>query len=120
MGLIEMMCSAYFGRLSEKRKQNWECEGDNPYEVLVDPICLEGKGHALLRTGSDYFRSQIQIDWGSFAWKCTPEELFCFLYAHETTLSWLKESEEEMIRNIKAYVAEREKEEFGVVFVEEC
>lgn len=33
-----MQCSAYFGELSEKRKHNWNCADDNPYDVLKNPI----------------------------------------------------------------------------------
>lgn len=114
-----MMCSAYFGRLSEKRKLSWDNGDDNPCDVLESRICLEGKGHDLLHSGSDYFKDRIQIDWGSFAWKCTPEEISRFLCDHKTTLSWLVKSEEELIKNVKAYIAEDENAEFGVIFIEE-
>ena len=114
-----MMCSAYFGRLSEKRKLNWDNGDDNPYDVLESRICLEGKGHDLLHSGSDYFKDRTQIDWGSFAWKCTPEEIGRFLCDHKTTLSWLVKREEELMKKVKTYIAEDENAEFGVVFIEE-
>lgn len=114
-----MMCSAYFGRLSEKRKLEWDNGEDNPYDVLESSISLVGKGHDLLRAGSEYFKDRIQIDWGSFAWKCTPEEICGFLYDYKTKLSWLIESEEELIEKVKAYIAEDINAEFGVVFIEE-
>lgn len=114
-----MMCSAYFGRLSEKRKIKWDNGDDNPYDVLESSICLEGKGHDLLHAGSDYFKDRIQIDWGSFAWKCTSEGICRFLCDYKTSLLWLNESEEELIRKIKAYIAEDKNAEFGIVFIEE-
>lgn len=113
------MCSAYFGRLSEKRKLEWDNGEDNPYDVLESSICLEGKGHDLLRAGSEYFNDRIQIDWGSIAWKCTPEEICGFLYDHKTKLSWLIESEEALIGKVKAYIADDANAEFGLVFIEE-
>ena len=115
-----MVCSAYFGILSEERKLDWDNGDDNPCGILSSQICLEGKGHDVLRAGSNYFREKIQIDWGSFAWKCTPEEICRFLCDYKTTLSWLIESEEELLNKVKAYIAENAGEEFGVVFIEEC
>ena len=47
-----MMCSAYFGELSEERKANWNHKEENPYSVLVSPISLERKGHRLLDVGN--------------------------------------------------------------------
>lgn len=114
-----MLCSAYFGAICESRRQNWEMGEDNPYKVLEDAIRLERKGHDLLSNGSRYFHDQIQVDWGSFAWKCTPEEVLRFLEDYKIDLEWLIEKEEEIIERVKQYIAERENAEFGVVFIEE-
>ena len=114
-----MKCSAYFGELSEIRRQRWEQDDTNPYEVLVSPICLEGKGHDLFSVGSKYFREKIKVDWGSFAWKCTPDEMYRFLNDHKTTLPWLIKRDEEICAKVRDYVAERGNTEYGVVFVEE-
>lgn len=115
-----MMCSAYFGELSEERKKCWNCEDHDPYHVLQTHICLERKGHELLDAGAKYFSDMIKVDWGSFAWKCTPEELYRFLNDHKTKIPWLIESEEDTLEKVKAYVEERENTEFGIVFIEEC
>lgn len=88
------MCSAYFGVLSETRKIKWNNEESNPYEVLESAICLNGKGHRLLEVGTTYFRERITIDWGSYAWKCTLEEIYRFLEDNKITISWLVEDEE--------------------------
>lgn len=92
-----MMCSAFFGELSEERKANWHHDDENPYAVLASPISLDRKGHKLLDVGNKYFRDRIQIDWGSFAWKCTQEEIIKFLNDHKETLSWLVKDDEQMI-----------------------
>ena len=114
-----MMCSAYFGELCDKRKSKWDNGDTNPYEVLDKPISLDGKGHDLLDAGNRYFHEQVQIDWGSFAWKCSAEEIIRFLTDYKETLSWLVENDEKMIEEVKSYIKERENVEFGVVFVEE-
>ena len=114
-----MMCSAYFGELSEERKANWHHNDKNPYGVLTSPISLERKGHELLYVGNKYFHDRIQVDWGSFAWKCTPEEIRRFLNDNKTTLPWLIEDDEDMIEKVEAYISERGNVAYGVVFVEE-
>lgn len=115
-----MICSAYFGVLSDKRKTNWNNGGTNPYEVLGSSISLGRIGHELLGTGAEYFREEIKIDWGSYAWKCTPDAMIRFLNDHKAAHSWLNESEEEMLEKVKVYIEESNDEEFGVVFIEEC
>ena len=114
-----MMCSAYFGELCDVRKVNWEHDDTNPYGVLVSPISLENKGHELLNDGSKYFHDRIQIDLGSFAWKCSPEEMLQFLNDYKETLSWLVEDDEKMIESVRMYIAEKGNTAYGVVFVEE-
>lgn len=115
-----MVCSAFFGELSEERKADWHYNDENPYAVLVSPISLERKGHKLLDVGNKYFRDRIQIDWGSFAWKCTAEEILRFLNDYKETLPWLVEYDEHMIESVKTYISEREDMLYGVVFVEEA
>ena len=114
-----MVCSAYFGMLSEKRKANWDNKETKPYEVLDNPINLKGKGHDVWHTGQEYFSDKIQIDWASYAWKSTSEQIIQFLTIQKTTLPWLMESEEEMIAEVKAYIKMHGNTEYGVVFIEE-
>lgn len=115
-----MMCSAYFGELCDKRKEKWNNDDTNPYAVLASPIKLEQKGHDLLSVGNKYFHDQIQVDWGSFAWKCSPEEILRFLDDYREKLPWLIEDDEALIENVKAYIEERGNVTYGVVFVEEA
>ena len=114
-----MVCTAYFGELCEARKTQWKQGDTNPYAVLISPVCLEGMGHDLLDVGSKYFRDKIQIDWGSFAWKCTPDEVYKFLNEHKTTLPWLVQKAEEIYGNVKIYVDNKGDTEYGIVFIEE-
>lgn len=115
-----MVCDAYFGEISEKCKMIWENAEVHPIEVLHEPIRLEDKGHEVLMYGSKYFNDEIQIDWGSFAWKCSPEQIYTFLDEHKCTLSWLLEGEDELIQIVKQYIERKEQTEYGVLFVEWC
>lgn len=114
-----MMCTAYFGELSETRKQIWDNKETDPYSVFQTSVQLDRKGQNLLSAGSDYFDDKIQIDWGSFAWKCTPEQVVRFLEDYKTTLPWLVKCDEASIQRVKQYIAERPNAEFGIVFIEE-
>lgn len=114
-----MMCSAYFGELCEARKEKWHCDDTSPYEVLIAPITLDRKGHKLLDEGNKYFRDKMQVDWGSFAWKCNAEEIIRFLEDNRDTLPWLVKDEEQMLESVRTYVSERGNVAYGVVFVEE-
>lgn len=113
------MCSAYFGEISETRKTNWDSNENDPYGVLQSPICLEGKGHDLLDKGSRYFYDEIKIDWGSFAWKCTREQIIAFLNDVKSTLPWMIEREEKMLQEVVAYMRDRVLQEYAIVFIEE-
>ena len=73
----------------------------------------------VLDRGSDYFSEEIKLDWGSFAWRCSAEQIKAFLHDFKTTLPWLVESEEAMIRSVETYIEEHPEAKFGVVFVEE-
>ena len=114
-----MMCSAYFGEISEERKNVWDNGDDNPHKVLASSVKLDGKGQELWSKGSEYFYDKIQIDWGSFAWKCTPNEILKFLKDHKSTLSWLEKDDFEIIKKVKDYISERPGSDFGVMFIEE-
>ena len=114
-----MICSVYFGVLSEKRKTNWNNGDTNPYEVLGSSISLDRISNELFGTGVKYFREKIKIDWGSYAWKCTTEEMIQFLNDLKVIHSWLIESVEEMLEKVKDYIAGSNSEEFGIVFIEE-
>ena len=114
-----MRCSAYFGELSEERKLNWNNEDSNPYGVLKTSINLYAKGHVLLAHGSIYFHDKIQIDWGSFAWKCTSDEIIKFLIDHKSVLSWVAKEEDNVIKKVKKYIEKQGDTEYGVIFIEE-
>lgn len=114
-----MMCSAYFGKIKGVYLENWKDRNDNPYEIFETSMDLFGKGHELLYSGDDYFFDKIKLDWGSFAWKCSKEQIMSFLQEKKTTLPWLIESEEEILEKVSNYIQEHGDVQYGVVFVEE-
>lgn len=113
-----MVCSAFFGELSEARKKEWNNKDSNPYEVLFSPISLERMAHKLLYDGDKYFSNKIQVDWGSFAWKCTPEEIYGFLFENRNDRSWTIDVDEQMVDAVKNYIVARGDVPYGVVFIE--
>ena len=114
-----MKCSAYFGELSKERKREWKYNDNNPYAVLQNPVDLGRKGYDLWEKGDSYFSDRIQIDWGSYAWKCTDKQVIDFLEETQTTLSWLIDKEKEQIRCIRQYIKEHRDTEYGIVFIED-
>lgn len=114
-----MICSAYFGELSEERKNDWKCEDDNPYNVLQNPVNLGRKAYDLWYSSKKYFEEQIQIDWASYAWKCTEAQIVSFFEETMTTLPWLVEDEKEILENVGQYIKNHGNTEYGVVFIEE-
>lgn len=61
----------------------------------------------------------MQIDWGSFAWKCNEDEIFTFLNDCKSKLPWLEKKEEELIHSVECYIMEHKNAAFAVVFIEE-
>lgn len=117
---VAMMCSAYFGEISDERKSNWYIGSNDPYSILKSRIELPGKGHELLGRGADFFHEKIQIDWGSFAWKCKKDEIIAFLNDCKSDLPWLQKKTEDLIHSVECYIMEHKNADFAVVFIEEA
>lgn len=113
-----MVCSAFFGEISETRKKNWPGVEKNPSDILISPVSLDGKGHDLLDASSKYFTDEVKVDWGSYAWKCAPEQIILFLNDYKSSLPWLQNSEKNKIQEVKNYITKHGQTEYAVVFVE--
>ena len=113
-----MMCTAYFGKISEKN--NWNHSNGSPYDILESSVELFGKGHDLLQCGDRYFNERIQVDWGSFAWKCSEQGILKFLNDNYNELPWLKEREDSLQKEVKQYIEKHGNIVYGVVFIELC
>ncbi len=100
-----MLSNVGYGALSEEWAGNWGY-GDDPFKVLA-----EWKG---LRIGFDdcgvfgwtsvHCTDEVQVDWGSYAWKCRGSELI-----------ELAQRESNYVENIEGINPERI---YGVVFIE--
>ena len=65
-----MVFRVYYGEISESRKENWDNGEKNPYDVLVSNKKISGYDWmSFLTIARKCLKDEIQIDWGSFAWK---------------------------------------------------
>lgn len=101
-----MVFRVYYGEISESRKENWDNGEENPYDVLVSNKKISGYDwmsfFAIART---YLKEEIQIDWGSFAWKGCKSDIL------KLKKDWHAKLEDETFL--------KEDVEYGVVFIEE-
>lgn len=74
-----MICEGYIRKLTENMKADWNCKIDDPYKVLEDEVEMLNNARILLDLGDDYFNDGRQIDWGSYAWRCSKTELEKFI-----------------------------------------
>jgi len=72
------MYELLIGEISEDRKRKWDNGKTNPYTV-IDKILYSGScTMGTLESAGKYLRSEIQVDWGCFAWKARKCELMKF------------------------------------------
>ena len=70
-----MMSSIFYGEIKENRLNTWK-ENKNPYDILADNNRIERLGGwDFLFIADELFTDCVQVDWGSFAYKCTKEQL---------------------------------------------
>lgn len=100
------MYSVYYGEISKERKEKWDNGEENPYNVLMWRKQISGcSGQHFIYIARRLFKDEIQIDWGSFAWKAMKEDIF------KLKEEWNAEFDDEKIL--------KEDIEYGVVFIEE-
>ena len=70
-----MMSSIFYGEIKEDKHKTWS-ENRNPYDILVENNRVERLGGwDFLFIAKDLFTDEVQVDWGSFAYKCTRKQL---------------------------------------------
>lgn len=107
LGGLFMMYSVYYGELSEARKEKWNNGEDNPYDILVKNKKISGYDWIkFLSIARQILKEEIQIDWGSFAWKGSKDDIL------KLKKEWRAKLEDEKFL--------KEDIEYGVVFIEEC
>ena len=101
-----MVFRVFYGELSDARKETWDNGEDNPYDVLAENKEIHGNDWiSFLAIARKLFIEEIQIDWGSFAWKGTKGDLL------KLKKEWHAKLEDE--KKLKENV------EYGIVFIEE-
>lgn len=68
-----MVSDIYYGLIKEDRLDSWESNKD-PYDILENKIRINVGGWNFLFK-DEILRERTQVDWGSFAYKATYEEL---------------------------------------------
>ena len=91
-----MMSSIFYGEIKEDRLNTWK--ENNRIERLG--------GWDFLFIADELFTDCVQVDWGSFAYKCTKEQLIELTRKTKCAISGI-----ELLKPEKIY---------GIVFIEEC
>ena len=101
-----MMFRVYYGEIAESRKEKWDNGEENPYDVLAWNKKISGYDWmSFLATARKVLKDEIQIDWGSFAWKASKADIL------KLKREWNATLEDQKIL--------KENVEYGVVFIEE-
>lgn len=99
-----MMCEIYFGKINQEKRDTWK-ENSNPYDILTERFSIKGlSGWDFLAKADKLFSDKHQVDWGSFAYRCTKEQLLL-----------LQEQTNCEVENIELY---EENAAYAVVFIE--
>lgn len=70
-----MMSSIFYGKIKEEKLASWT-ENKNPYDILESNNRVEKLGGwEFLSYSKTLFSDEVQVDWGSFAYKCTKKQL---------------------------------------------
>ena len=72
------MYEILIGELSKDRKLKWDNGLTDPYSVVEKAMYSGSCTMGTLQEAGKYFRDEIQVDWGCFAWKARKCELMKF------------------------------------------
>lgn len=100
-----MMSSIFYGEIKEDKLKTWS-ENRNPYDILVENNRVERLGGwDFLFIAKDLFTDEVQIDWGSFAYKCTRKQLQKLVSEMKCEIPKIQELDPDKV--------------YGIVFIEE-
>lgn len=100
-----MMSTIYYGIIREDKKISWNQNRD-PYKILEHNIEINRLGGwKFLDLSKKLFYGEVQVDWGSFAYKCRKQQL--------VELSRITNCEIPYLNELK------EQQEYGIIFIEE-
>jgi hypothetical protein len=70
-----MVSSVFYGEIKDDRLISWN-ENHDPYDILKENHRVEKlSGWSFLDIAEKLFSDEVQVDWGSFAYQCTKEQL---------------------------------------------
>ena len=70
-----MLSSIYYGEIKKKKLLQWN-KNNNPYDILVENNRIHKLGGwEFLGIANRLFDNENQVDWGSYAFQCTKEQL---------------------------------------------
>lgn len=97
----------YYGEISEGGRSAWDEKEISPFDVLKENLDIEHLPNwiSFLGWARRNLRDEVQIDWGSFAWRCCGSDL-------------QKLMEEDPGCRIEGYDKIEPEKEYGVVFIE--
>ncbi len=98
------MYKILFGIISSKRRRNWNDRDEDPYKVLDECLYERECSIGTLPSAGKAFRDEVQIDWGSYAWKAKKREIRRFFRR--------KGYPEEVLEKFDS------DEEYGVVYID--
>ena len=101
-----MQFEVYYGEISDARKLNWDNGEENPYDVLKHNYTIKPAQNWMefLHWAEKNLSDEIQIDWGSYAWKCKGKVIKRIRYI---SYGYIKDLENVV-----------DDQEYGVVFIE--
>lgn len=98
-----MVSQIIYGKIKAEKLVTWK-SNKNPYAILKK-IEINRLGGWDFLAEDKLFSDKVQVDWGSFAYKCTKEQL--------TKLKEVTGCEIPKLEEIDG-------ENFGIVFIEQC
>jgi hypothetical protein len=99
-----MMSDIYYGTVQPEKLATWESNKD-PYDILENKISfIRAGGWDFLDKADKFLRDKTQVDWGSFAYKASYQELIALRKSLDCEIPDLEKCGEDT--------------EFGVVFIE--
>ena len=99
------MSSIFYGEIKEERLNSWS-ENENPYDILKENNRINRlSGWDFLEVTKKLFTDEVRVDWGSFAYKCTKDQLRKLMQKTHCEIEKIDQMDPDQI--------------YGIVFIEE-
>ena len=106
-----MLSSIYYGEIQSDKLVSWN-ENKDPYNILVENNRVyKLGGWEFLDIANKLFDNEKQVDWGSYAYQCTKEQLEKLMEQTGCEIDKINELASEKIYGIVFGIESREKHE---------